>query len=41
MRRSSRGACALAALAFACAATAQTIYRCDDGRGGVLYADTP
>ena len=34
------------ALAFACvvlggSAAAQTIYRCDDGSGGVLYADAP
>ena len=35
-----------AALALACAAlgghaAAQTIYRCDDGKGGVLYVDAP
>ena len=29
----------IATLAFA--AHAQTLYRCDDGRGGVLYADQP
>ena len=27
--------------AFAAAAGAQTVYRCDDGKGGVLYADVP
>jgi hypothetical protein len=35
-----------AALALACVAlgghaAAQTIYRCDDGKGGVLYVDAP
>jgi len=31
----------LAAAAFALSAGAQTVYRCDDGTGGVLYSDAP
>lgn len=31
----------LATAAIGLPATAQTVYRCDDGKGGTLYSDTP
>ena len=41
IRAAGRIAAALLAVTIASHAAAQAVYRCDDGKGGVLYADTP
>jgi len=41
IRAAGRVAAALLAVTIASHAAAQAVYRCDDGKGGTLYADAP